>query len=71
MKKIKEAIALAGIFIAPIFLAGGESKQAAFWGFFILIMSALLAYDAGMLDIKPKKYGKQNNHQGAQHTAKK
>lgn len=59
MQKIKEAIAMIGFFIAPIFLAGAEdSKQAAFWGFFILILSALVAYDCGMMTMKPTKYRK-------------
>lgn len=70
MKKIKEFMVFIGIMLVPIVGGASETKQGFFWTLFILGLTALVAYDAGMLDIKPKKYGKQNNHQSTQHSAK-
>lgn len=71
MKKIKEFIVFIGIMLVPIVGGASETKQGIFWTLFILGLTALVAYDAGMFIVKPKRYGKQDNHQCTQHSAKK
>ena len=51
MKKIKEFLVMLGITLAPIVGASAETKQ----GLFVLALTALVAWDAGMMKIKPKK----------------
>lgn len=70
MKKIKEFMVFIGIMLVPIVGGASETKQGIFWTLFILGLTALVAYDAGMFNVKPKRYGKQDNHQSTQRSAK-
>lgn len=50
MKKFKEFLVFIGIMIVPIVGCASESKQGFFWTLFILGLTALLAWDAGMMN---------------------
>lgn len=56
MKKFKEIVVFIGIMLVPIVGAASETKQGFFWTIFILGLTALVAYDAGMFEM-PKKGG--------------
>lgn len=55
MKKIKEFMVFIGIMLVPIVGGASETKQGLFWTLFILGLTALVAYDAGMMDETLKK----------------
>lgn len=55
MKKIKEFLVFLGFALAPIIGASAETKQGLFWTIFVLGLTALVAWDAGMLDLKTRK----------------
>ena len=61
MKKFKELMVMLGIMLgimrAPIVGCASESKQGFFWTLFILGLTALLAWDAGMMNLPNKKNG--------------
>ena len=44
-----------GIMLVPIVGGASETKQGLFWTLFILGLTALVAYDAGMMDETLKK----------------
>lgn len=55
MKKFKELMVMLGIMLAPIVGASAETKQGLFWTLFVLALTALLAWDAGMMNLPSKK----------------
>lgn len=54
MKKFKEFLVFILIILGPIAGASAETKQGFFWTIFILFFCALIAWDAGMMDL-PKR----------------
>lgn len=55
MKKIKEFIVFTLLILVPIAGASAETKQGLFCTAFLMAALVLVAWDAGMIDLKPRK----------------
>lgn len=50
MKKIREGMIFIGILLLPILAGGADTEMGVGWALIALILIAILAWDAGMMD---------------------